>query len=85
MNYTRKSFTVPMRGSAENWERTFGKESKLVPVKAVIFKNGMMMVFDKSGQQVPRYQGPVEEELTKLQRDYPECEVRRGDWEDYRP
>jgi hypothetical protein len=33
--------------------------------------NGMTMVFDQFGQQMPEYQGPTEEVRAKIERDMP--------------
>ncbi len=56
------------------------------PVKATLFTNGMLMVFDESGQQVPEYQGLGREMIPKLRRDFPEVPVEGADEsEDVRP
>ncbi len=47
---------------------------KQIPTKAVHWENGMLMVFDKNGDQVPEYQGRVEEKLPLLKKDYPNIE-----------
>ena len=51
------------------------------PVKAWIFPNGNMIVFDGDGQQVPEYQGTVYPNLVRLQSDYPNVVVRPARWD----
>jgi hypothetical protein len=48
------------------------------PVKAYIFGNGMLMVFDANGKQVSEYQGIADECLPKLKADYPNVSVSYG-------
>lgn len=50
------------------------------PVRAIVWQNGMLMVFDQFGQQVPDYQGMANEKLQKLKSDWPECPVEYGVW-----
>lgn len=45
-------------------------------VNAYVFQNGMVMAFDARGQQVPEYQGPRDEAVPKLQRDFPDLEIK---------
>jgi len=42
-----------------------------VITKVIVWQNGMVMVFDQHGQQMPDYQGPKEEVWEKIQRDKP--------------
>lgn len=41
------------------------------PYRAYCFPNGMLMVFNVHGEQVPEYQGRIEENLQRLLNDYP--------------
>ncbi len=41
----------------------------------ILWQNGMVMVFGQDGQQLPEYQGPVEEVRDKIKRAY------AGQWE----
>lgn len=50
------------------------------PTKAVLWTNGMLMVFDQHGQQVPEYQGVGTECLPRLRADFPDCPVEGHDW-----
>lgn len=52
-----------------------------MPVKAYAFPNGMLMVFDAHGQQVPRYQGRTEDYLPRLRADYPSCRIEGAMWD----
>jgi len=38
---------------------------------AIRFKNNMVMVFDKRGEQIPRYQGQYEDVKESISRDAP--------------
>lgn len=51
-----------------------------IPTKAIVWQNGMLMVFDQHGQQVPEYQGEANENLKSLLADYPDCEITGGIW-----
>lgn len=50
--------------------------------KLVVWSNGMVMCFDEHGQQMPGFQGPINEVLERaldqVKRDGGECEI--GDW-----
>lgn len=46
---------------------------------AYTFPNGMLMVFDDSGQQVTKYQGKTEDMIPKLIADWPDCAIIRHD------
>lgn len=53
------------------------------PDKAVLFTNGVLMVFDAQGQQIPEHQESGHEvfaKLRELRRDFPECEIKVLDW-----
>lgn len=55
-------------------------------MKAILFTNGMLAVFDDSGQQMPDYQGIGSEMIPKLRRDFPDCPIDGMDWNtDVRP
>lgn len=54
--------------------------SNLVPVKAIAWTNGMLMVFDSHGQQIPKYQGVTTEKLPELLKRHPEIEVVHAKW-----
>ena len=55
-------------------------------VKAVLWTNGMLMVFDQNGEQMPDYQGKGSEMIPKLRKDFPSCPIAGGDWNtDVRP
>lgn len=44
-----------------------------------VFSNGMVMVFDEHGQQMPEYQGAWNDVAEKIRRDKPpEVEVQGG-------
>lgn len=47
---------------------------------AVVWTNGMVMAFDAAGQQVPEYQGRKEEVLEKIKIDFPDADIKNGDW-----
>lgn len=49
-------------------------------VKAYQFANGMVMAFDAGGEQVADYQGPKEEALPKLRRDFPSLHIEGATW-----
>lgn len=51
------------------------------PVKAYTFPNGMMIVFDQDGQQVPAYQGPTDDYLPILRQDFPGVQVNPATWD----
>jgi hypothetical protein len=54
--------------------------------KAIQFTNGMLMVFDDNGQQVPEYQGIATEMIPKLKKDHPCVSIENMDWNrDVRP
>lgn len=53
---------------------------KQIPIKAIVWQNGMLMVFDQQGQQVPEYQGEANKILAKLIKDFPECAIRGERW-----
>ena len=54
------------------------------PIRGFVFENGMMIVFDRNGEQVPEYQGYASENVTKLLNDYPDCLVSGEKWESFR-
>ena len=55
-------------------------------MKAILFTNGMLMVFDDNGQQMPDYQGIGSEMIPKLRQDFPDCPINGMDWNaDVRP
>lgn len=46
-----------------------------------LWANGMLMVFDDNGEQMPQYQGPMRSYLGPVLRDAtPETEWRIGSW-----
>jgi len=45
------------------------KRMEQIPYKGTTFKNGMMMVFDETGEQIPRYQGRRKKGLRRLEKD----------------
>lgn len=49
-------------------------------VKAYVWQNGMVMAFDKNGNQVPDYQGRKEDVLDKLKRDFPAADIEGAIW-----
>jgi len=51
------------------------------PTHAYAFQNGMLMVFDGSGNQVCKYQGHTVENLEKLKKDFPSCKVEGAVWD----
>lgn len=56
------------------------------PKRAILWTNGMLMVFDQDGKQMPDYQGIGKEKLPKLRADFPECPIEGMDWNtDIRP
>lgn len=55
------------------------------PVEAWAFDNGMLVVFDAEGNQVPPYQGKTVECLPRLRRDYPEVRVLEQRWCERQP
>lgn len=48
------------------------------PVKAYVFGNGMLMVFDAAGQQVPDWQGEASEKLEALKKAFPGVRVEKA-------
>jgi hypothetical protein len=53
-----------------------------VIAKVIVWQNGMVMVFDEVGRQMPDYQGPKEEVWEKIKRDAPEAATFEGGaWE----
>ena len=50
------------------------------PVKAIKWANGMLMVFDDKGKQVPDYQGEAKEMLPKLLKNHPNVVVENQSW-----
>lgn len=50
------------------------------PVKAYLWDNGMLMVFDEQGEQVPEYQGRGNEKIPQLMKDFPDCNLVGGTW-----
>jgi hypothetical protein len=40
----------------------------------------MVTAFDGAGNQVPEYQGRASDVLAKLKCDFPNADVRNGDW-----
>jgi hypothetical protein len=49
-------------------------------VKAILWQNGMVMAFDERGMQVPEYQGPGDEVIPKLRKDYPHLHISNMEW-----
>lgn len=47
---------------------------------AYLWANGMLMVFDENGQQIPEYQGPVGEVGDKLAAVFPRSQWHHGSW-----
>lgn len=48
------------------------------------FKNGMVMVFDKKGEQIPEYQDQYEEVKEKILNDAPpDAAFSHGFWDDF--
>lgn len=55
-------------------------------MKAILFTNGVLMVFDDVGKQMCDYQGVGSEMIPKLRADFPECPISNMDWNnDVRP
>ena len=55
------------------------------PRTAYAFTNGMLVVFDARGNQVPEYQGKTAEHLPRLRADWPDVIVHEDiDWGDVR-
>lgn len=48
--------------------------------EVILWQNGMLMVFDENGQQVPEYQGPVDKVGEKLAAMFPRERWKRGSW-----
>lgn len=48
--------------------------------RAILWQNGMLMVFDERGQQVSDYQGMGDEMIPKLEKDFPEVIIEAGVW-----
>lgn len=57
-----------------------GLEEFMKPVKAYLWDNGMLMVFDEQGEQVPEYQGRGNEKIPQLMKDFPDCNLVGGTW-----
>lgn len=51
----------------------------MTPTTVYLFKNGMCMVFDENGKQVPKWQGETSKVLRKLKLAYPEIVVKYGE------
>ena len=47
------------------------KRRKIMIKTAIRFQNNMVMVFDKEGEQIPRYQGKYEEVKESILKDAP--------------
>lgn len=48
-------------------------------VKVLVFRNGMVMVFNECGQQLPEYQGMWDEKRDLILRDKPDCvQIQHG-------
>jgi len=46
----------------------------------------MVSSFDAAGNQVPEYQGRATDILSKIKADFPNADIRNGDWNrDVRP
>lgn len=45
-----------------------------------VFANGMVMAFDQNGEQMPDYQGRLEEVEGKIKEDYPKIEIAAAHW-----
>lgn len=53
--------------------------------EVTLWSNGMLMVFDAHGQQMPEYQGPFTTELAKVFNDAPaDTKFYIGDWQNGR-
>ncbi len=50
------------------------------PTRAIVWENGMLMVFNEHGHQVPKYQGESKDKLPKLLKDFPRCPIERLKW-----
>lgn len=48
--------------------------------RAILWENGLTMVFCIHGVQMPRYQGKAEETLPRLRMDHPTVYVQEGQW-----
>jgi len=58
----------------------------MIATRAILFTNGMLMVFDENGKQFCDYQGIGQEMIPKLRRDFPDCPIEGMDWStDVRP
>jgi hypothetical protein len=44
------------------------------------FQNGMVMAFDQNGEQMPDYQGRLEEVQEKIRRDFPAVRIEGAVW-----
>lgn len=53
---------------------------KVKAFRAILFTNGMLMVFDEDGQQIPDYQGIGQEKIPQLLHDFPDCPISGMDW-----
>lgn len=49
-------------------------------IKAILFTNGMLMVFDETGKQFEDYQGMGTEMIPKLRTDFSDCPINGMDW-----
>lgn len=48
----------------------------------IVWQNGMVMVFDEWGQQIPEYQGRWEDKREAIERDKPaDVQIGRDNWQ----
>lgn len=50
-----------------------------------VWDNGMVMVFDENGQQMPDYQARIDEVWSEIERDKDSDTVFHGRWPDRQP
>ena len=48
---------------------------------AYIFGNGMVMAFDQYGQQLPKYQGYIDEVRSLIETDFPDVKIQERTWQ----
>ena len=49
-------------------------------MQAILWQNGMLMVFDDAGEQLPKYQGKANEMIPKLKTDFPDVVIEERKW-----
>ena len=47
-----------------------GVDEDKIPVHIYLWQNGMVMAFNAKGQQIPEYQGPIEEAIKVIPEEY---------------